>query len=154
MFLLEPILRLFAMPDCVVKYGAQSGDDQMNKHVSNTYLCSAWLLSFCASHRFFFVSATAQAEQRPTMTTHVPDAVSSGVAPLVGHLPGDQRLSLAISLPLRNEAELDELLQQLYDPQSPNYPPLSQRAGVHQTDLVPTESDYAAVLQFRPDQWT
>src|ERR1700677_3074146 len=73
----------------------------------------------CAST--LFVAATARAQPRPTLTTHVPEAVSSGRAPLVGHLPGRQRLSLAISLPLRNEAELDDLLQRIYDPQDPSY---------------------------------
>src|ERR1700686_600264 len=68
-----------------------------------------------------FLAGAAQAEQRPTMTSHVPEAVASRAAPLGGHFPSSQRLSLAISLPLRNQAELDELLQQLYDPQSPIY---------------------------------
>jgi subtilase family serine protease len=100
-----------------------------------------------AASGLFCAAATAQADPRPTMTTHVPDAVSSGIAPLVGHLAGTQRLSLAISLPLRNEAELDELLQEIYDPQSPNYhrylsvQEFSSRFG-------PAESDYAAVLNF------
>ena len=100
----------------------------------------------CAS-TLFFMAAMAQAEQRPAMTTHVSDAVSSGIAPLVGHLPSAQRLSLAISLPLRNQAELDDLLQQIYDPQSPSFhhylsvPEFSSRFG-------PTEADYAAVLSF------
>jgi subtilase family serine protease len=81
------------------------------------------------------------------MTTHVPQAVASGVAPLIAHVPGTQRFSLAISLPPRNQAELDDLLQQLYDPHSPNYhkyltaDEFSDRFG-------PTESDYEAVLHF------
>jgi subtilase family serine protease len=100
----------------------------------------------CASI-LLFVSATAQAEQRPTMTTHVPEALSTGLAPLVGHLPSTQRLSLAISLPLRNESELDVLLQQLYDPQSPSY---HQYLSVQEfaARFGPVESDYAAVLNF------
>jgi len=100
----------------------------------------------CASI-LLFVSATAQAEQRPTMTTHVPEAVSTGLAPLVGHLPSTQRLSLAISLPLRNESELDVLLQQLYDPQSPSY---HQYLSIQEfaARFGPVESDYVAVLNF------
>ena len=100
----------------------------------------------CAS-ALFFVAVTAKAEQRPTLTSHVPEAVSSGVAPLVGHLPSAQRLSLAISLPLRNEAELDDLLQRIYDPQSASYhkylsvEEFADRFG-------PAEADYAAVLHF------
>jgi subtilase family serine protease len=94
-----------------------------------------------------FLAATAQAEPRPTMTTHVPEAVANGVAPLVGHLPSAERLSLAISLPLRNEAELDNLLQQLYDPQSPSY---HHYLSVQEfaSRFGPAESDYAAVLRF------
>src|SRR5580704_121723 len=102
--------------------------------------------ALCASSLLFFV-ATAQAEPRPTMTTHVPQAVSSGVAALVGHLPGAQRLSLAISLPPRNEAELEDLLQQIYNPQSPSY---HQYLSVQEfaARFGPTESDYATVLRF------
>jgi hypothetical protein len=57
----------------------------------------------------YSVSVAAQTKQRPTMTGHVPEAVSSGLAPLVGHVPSTQHLSLAVSLPLRNRAELDDL---------------------------------------------
>ncbi len=103
---------------------------------------SKWLVAACA-----FAALTVQAEQRPTLTTHVPDAVASGVAPLVGHLPSTQRLSLAISLPPRNEAELDTLLQQIYDPQSANY---HHYLSVEEfaARFGPSESDYAAVLHF------
>jgi subtilase family serine protease len=103
---------------------------------------SKWLLVACA-----FAALTAQAEQRPTLTTHVPAAVAGGVAPLVGHLPSTQHLSLAISLPPRNEAELDTLLQQIYDPQSANY---HHYLSVEEftSRFGPAASDYAAVLHF------
>ena len=102
--------------------------------------------ALCISTLFFFAAA-AQAEQRPIMTTHVPQAVASGLAPLVGHVPGKQSMSLAIALPLRNQAELDDLLQRLYDPQSPSFhkylsvEEFADRFG-------PSESDYEAVLHF------
>jgi len=76
---------------------------------------------------------------------HVPAAVAR-LAP-AGSLPGSQRLNLAIGLPLRNEQELDALLQQLYDPASPNYhryltpDEFTARFG-------PTEKDYQAVMDF------
>ena len=66
---------------------------------------------------------------------------------MVGYFPGTVRLSLALSLPLRNEDELDELLQELYDPQSPEYQQyltveeFTERFGA-------SEADYAAVLRF------
>jgi hypothetical protein len=50
---------------------------------------------------------------------YVPAAVGR-LAP-AGSLPGSQRLNLAIGLPLRNEQELDALLQQIYAPASTNY---------------------------------
>jgi subtilase family serine protease len=91
--------------------------------------------------------AAAQAEPHTLLTSHVPDAVSSGLAPLVGHVPPNQRLSLAISLPLRNEAGLDELVQQIYDPQSPNYHRYLS-APEFASQFGPTQSDHEAVLQF------
>jgi subtilase family serine protease len=93
------------------------------------------------------VAALAQAEPRTLLTSHVPDAVSSGVAPLIGHVAPDQHLSLAISLPLRNEAGLDDLVQQIYDRQNPNYHRyLSVQEFTRQ--FGPVQTDYAAVLQF------
>jgi hypothetical protein len=76
---------------------------------------------------------------------HVPAAVVR-LAP-AGSLPGTQRLNLAIGLPLRNEQDLDALLQQLYDPASPNYhryltpEEFTARFG-------PTESNYQALMDF------
>ncbi len=50
-------------------------------------------------------------------------AVPSAVAhlPSVGRLASTAHLNLAIELPLRNQAALTNLLQQIYDPTSPNY---------------------------------
>ncbi len=92
------------------------------------------------------LAATCYA-QHSTLTTHVPESVASGSAPLVGHLPGTQRLSLAVSLPLRNQAELDELLQQLYDPQSPSFHRYLS-VGEFAERFGPSEADYRAIVQF------
>jgi subtilase family serine protease len=105
------------------------------------------LAGLLLSSSLFFISGIAQAEQRPTMTSHVPEVVASGLAPLVGHLPSTQRLSLAISLPLRNEAELDDLLQQIYDPQSPSFHKYLSVAEFT-SRFGPTQSDHATVLKF------
>jgi subtilase family serine protease len=106
-------------------------------------IASAAVSLLCASSLFL---AASQAEQR-TLTTHVPAAVSAGIAPLVGHVPSDQRLSLAISLPLRNQTELDDLLQRLYDPQSPGF---HQYLSVQEfaSRFGPTEADYVAAIDF------
>jgi len=107
-----------------------------------------WLAEVLCTFAFTLLFAVIVADaQQPVMTSHVPDAVASGVAPSLGGLPGERRLSLALSLPLRDEAELDDLLQNLYDPQSPNYhnylstEEFTERFGA-------TEADYAAVIRF------
>jgi len=92
-------------------------------------------------------SGTSLAEPRATLTSHVPRAVANGQAAWVGELPATQRLSLAISLPLRNEADLDKLVQQLYDPQSPNY---KQYLSVEEFTerFGPLKRDHDALLGF------
>jgi len=76
---------------------------------------------------------------------HVPAALSRLQAK--GRLPGTSHLRLAIGLPLRNCAELTNLLQQIYDPTSPNFhhfltsEEFTSRFG-------PTEQDYQAVIDF------
>jgi subtilase family serine protease len=93
------------------------------------------------------LTITVQAESHATMTRHVPEAVANGKAQIVGPLPATQHLSLAISLPLRNENGLSDLLQQIYDPQSPSYrhylsvQEFTERFG-------PSAGDYEAVRQF------
>jgi hypothetical protein len=99
----------------------------------------AWLVAFGLA------SAAGAAERQKLNGGHVPAAVAR-LAP-VGRLPASQRLNLAIGLPLRNQAELDRLLQQLYDPASPNYrryftpEQFTERFG-------PTEKDYQALMDF------
>ena len=106
------------------------------------------LLGRVAAYSFvLIIAALTCAAQRPTMTTHVPEEVSSGVAPRIGFLPPDQRIGLAVSLPLRNEEELELLLEDIYNPHSPNYhhylsvKEFTERFG-------PTESDYAALQSY------
>jgi xanthomonalisin len=80
-----------------------------------------------------------------TLSGHVPSVVA-GLAPK-GRLPATNHLFLAIGLPLRNQAVLDELLRQLYDPRSTHFhkyltpPEFTARFG-------PTEQDYQAVIRF------
>jgi uncharacterized repeat protein (TIGR03803 family) len=90
-------------------------------------------------------SAPAQASASQVLHGHVPAAVMA-LRP-VGSLPATNRLNLAIGLPLRNQETLTNLLQQLYDPASPNYrqyltpEQFTERFG-------PAESDYQAVIAF------
>jgi kumamolisin len=47
--------------------------------------------------------------------------IASGDVPLVGPLPGNTPVHLMIGLPIQNQPALDTLIQQLYDPKSPQY---------------------------------
>jgi hypothetical protein len=82
---------------------------------------------------------------RKTLSDRIVSVVSR-LTP-IGRVAATNELSLAIGLPLRNEAGLDDLIRQLYDPASTNYhkyltpPEFTARFG-------PTESDYAAVKEF------
>jgi hypothetical protein len=76
---------------------------------------------------------------------HVP-AVVARLKP-VGQLAATNELSLAIGLPLRDEAGLDRYLREVYNPASPDYrhfltpPEFTDRFG-------PTAEDYARVQEF------
>jgi subtilase family serine protease len=93
------------------------------------------------------IAGTAYGAQHSTLTSHVPPQVASGQLGRIGELPSTQRMNMAISLPLRNEADLDAQLEQIYDPQSPNYhryfsvQEFAERYG-------PTQSDYDAMVRF------
>jgi len=81
------------------------------------------------------------------LTHHVRPATQDGTARSLGRLPATQTMNLIITLPLRNQDQLDQLLKDLYDPGSPNY---RQFLTVAQfTDLFgPTQQDYDAVTNF------
>ena len=101
--------------------------------------CLALLTSFA------LLLPVGAADLQRLKSSHVPAAVTR-LTP-IGALPASQRLNLAVSLPLRNEQELDALLQQLYDPVSPNYrryltpEQFTERFG-------PSEEDYQALMDF------
>jgi hypothetical protein len=78
----------------------------------------ALALAVCPVLLSLLTASSLHAQQRQALQTQV--AAPAG-AKLIGRLPGSQRLRLAISLPLRNQDQLDNLLRQLYDPASPNY---------------------------------
>jgi subtilase family serine protease len=56
-----------------------------------------------------------------TLASCLPDAVADRKAAVMGAVGGPQRLKLAIQLPQRNQAELTQLLHDLYDPASANF---------------------------------
>jgi formylglycine-generating enzyme required for sulfatase activity len=90
---------------------------------------------------------TSGAASIQRLTGHVPSVVSElGLRPICA-LPSSNQLNLAISLPLRNHEQLIGLLQQIYDPMSPNYRHfLTPRQFTE--NFGPTERDYQALIAF------
>lgn len=99
------------------------------------------------SYLLVAVPVWAQANLQHLPTHHVRDVVKNGTAKTTGALPGSQSMKLAIVLQLRNQAGLDDLSKQLYDPGSPVF---RQFLTVAQfTDRFgPTVADYQAVVQW------
>src|SRR5580704_2098372 len=102
----------------------------------------ACLLALC------FLSIPAQAKKAAqVLHNRVRPAVANGRAARVGPMPNNQRLRLAIMLPLRNQDELTSLLKRLYDRSSPNYRHFLTVAQFAER-FAPTKRDYQAVVKF------
>ena len=86
-------------------------------------------------------------QAQTVLTHHVRPATQNGTARSLGPLSATQTLRLVIALPLRNQDQLDQLLQNLYDPDSPSY---RQFLTVEQftQQFGPTQQEYDAVINF------
>jgi kumamolisin len=95
-------------------------------------------------------TAMSQAQRQPLLTSHVRPAALNGQARLLGNLPSEQTLRLVIVLPLRNQDQLDNLLEDVYNPNSPSY---HQFLSVDEftAKFGPTQDDYDAVVAFAKD---
>jgi uncharacterized repeat protein (TIGR03803 family) len=91
------------------------------------------------------LASFAGAAERQVLRGHVPIAAKK-LTPLK-RLEASKRLDLTIALPLRNTADLSKLLDEIYEPSSPNYhryltpEEFAKRFG-------PSEVDYAALINF------
>jgi kumamolisin len=93
------------------------------------------------------VSIVCLAQSLPLLTRHVRDVTLNGQVKPVGRLPETQPMRLVLVLPLRNEASLDSLLADLYNPSSPSY---HQFLTVEEFTSMfgPSQEDYDAVVSF------
>jgi kumamolisin len=91
--------------------------------------------------------ATLNSQAQTALTRHVRDEVRNGKAQFIERLPSSQAMSLDIVLPLRNQAGLDSLLQQLYDPTSANYRQFLTVAEFTER-FGPTQQDYDSVVNW------
>ena len=90
--------------------------------------------------------ATAAQGARQFVLAHTPAAARLAGQP-IGTLAATQRLSLAITLPLRNRAALSNLLRQINDPASPNYHHYLTRDQFTRR-FGPSEQDYNTLKKF------
>jgi xanthomonalisin len=92
-------------------------------------------------------SGAAAAAPHAALTAHVPALVARHEVALDGMPDPARILRLAVALPMRDQAGLDALLQEIYDPASPHYrsyltvPEYTER-------FSPTEADYRAAVTF------
>jgi kumamolisin len=76
---------------------------------------------------------------------HIPDGVQH--AQVVNRVGSDTPMSLAVTLALRNQAALDDLLRGLYDPKAPNYGHYLT-AVEFADEFGPTAEDYQKVITY------
>ncbi len=106
---------------------------------------SVFLLTLAAM--VAIVNVVCQAEAQPLLTRHVREAVVNGQAQAAGRLPATQTLHFDIVLALRHQPELENFLQELYDPSSSSYKQyvtpqeFTARFG-------PSQEDYDALIAF------
>ncbi|HUA64337.1 MAG TPA: S53 family peptidase [Alphaproteobacteria bacterium] len=92
-----------------------------------------------------FLNCAAAARAAQTIHRHLPAAVMK-LRP-IGRLPPHQRLDFIIGLPLRNTTVLTNLLEQLYDPGSPQFHHyLTPSQFAH--EFGPSQRDYDSVIAF------
>ena len=74
---------------------------------------------FAVSSLLLCLAIASPGSEKQVLPRHLPSA-TIGLPP-IGSLTDSVKINLAISLPLRNQARLTELLRELYNPASPQY---------------------------------
>ena len=95
----------------------------------------------------FTTAAPVQAAQRQFLSGHIPPVIHDFHLQPSGRLPVGTQLSLVIALPLRNSADFNELLREIYDPKSPQYHHYLTPSEIA-ARFGPAEEDYHAVAVF------
>ena len=100
--------------------------------------------AICAGIALFAIESL-QAAPRQVFQNHVPRAVAESRG--LGPVSQMARLELTIGLPLRNRDELDRILDELSDPQSPNYRRYLS-ASEFAERFGPAQEDYDKLIVF------
>ncbi|MBO0910506.1 MAG: hypothetical protein J2P13_01835 [Acidobacteria bacterium] len=93
------------------------------------------------------VTIVCLAQSQLPLTRHVREVTSNGQAQMIGRVPATNTMRLTLVLPLRNQAQLDQLLKDLYDRTSSSF---HQFLTVPEfTELFgPTQKDYNSVISW------
>jgi subtilase family serine protease len=83
----------------------------------------------------------------PTLSPQRPAAVARHVATRLGAADPAMRLHLAVALPMHDQAGLDALLREIYNPASPNYKHYLSVAEFT-ARFCPTAADYETATRF------
>lgn len=89
----------------------------------------------------------AGAQANELMSAHVPASVSQNVALQVGAPEASSTMHLSVALPHRNQAALEHLLRDIYDPASPNFRHYLS-VGEFTERFGASAEDYAKATQF------
>jgi subtilase family serine protease len=92
-------------------------------------------------------SFVCQAQPQSLVTRHVREVALNGQAQSIGRLPAAQVMRLVLVLSLRHQPELENFLQELYDPSSPSYRHFLT-VEEFTTRFGPSQEDYDAVVHF------
>jgi kumamolisin len=116
----------------------EKGEHMLRKLCTSVLVVTAVLLTAVEA---------GHAQRQPLLTRHVRQATRNGQARLLGAYPAETTMRLVITLPLRNQAELDNLLADLYNPSSPSY---HQFLTVDEftSRFGPTQEDYETAIAF------
>ena len=114
---------------------------------SSLFLRNSCLFLLSLAAILSLASITTQAQSQTLLTRHVRDAVLSGEAQSIARLPATQSLRFDIVLPLRHQPELDDFLEEIYDPSSSSY---RQFVTVQEftARFGPSQEDFDAVIAF------
>lgn len=118
----------------------QADSGRTSLHLHRTILACIATTTLCI---FGMPRSLAQS----VLTTHLRKVIRNGEAQSIGELRADRILKLDIVLPLRNVSDLDNLLSEIYDPNSSEYrhfltdKEFTKRFG-------PTRQDYETVVEF------
>lgn len=95
----------------------------------------------------FAAAAFSHAQLQSVLTHHVREATRNGQASVLGRLPANQNMNLVLVLQLRNQDELESLLSDLYNPDSPSYHKFLT-VDEFTARFGPTQDDYNTLIDF------